>query len=417
MNTGTRSKKKPPPSQTPASSTSNVSDADIAPQATPTNPKSPPEHTETVSPQHKRAYSHLIESEPGPTTPTPKSIPSRVSPLSSPGSDSHSSSSSSDNSSPILVKMSSSKAGDSWTNNSPGKAPTVHSRFLKPQEYGSIKASFLRFLRKAKVSDPNSEDARDHFMACFQNEQTMMFFAAARDDLVKLSPQKFEEAMLEHLIGTTWVKTVRALILDARQDSFEDGAFSIMYETLLSYNNLLKGVGKEIDSSLFQSTLRAALNRDFETFLDSEGVDLSTSDLNAWVTLLKEKDSHFRRFRRPELARLARLEELEKKRISDTGNRRSNNTSQPAQTPPLTNISNSTSSFSRPSNSSSSSNNSNRFPRLSELDPSQRVFYNRLEMCFKCRTLFAGHRVNACTIPTPLLQVPFRPLDEADAVC
>ncbi|THU83607.1 hypothetical protein K435DRAFT_733869 [Dendrothele bispora CBS 962.96] len=36
-------------------------------------------------------------------------------------------------------------------------------------------------------------------------------------------------------------------------------------------------------------------------------------------------------------------------------------------------------------------------------------------MCFKCRTLFAGHRVNACTVPTPVLQVPFRPLDEADA--
>ncbi|THU96591.1 hypothetical protein K435DRAFT_858373 [Dendrothele bispora CBS 962.96] len=98
MNTGTRSKKKPPPSQTPAASTSNVPDADIASQATPTNPKSPPEHTETVSPQHKHAYSHLIESEPVATTPTSKSVPSRVSPLSSPDSGSHSSSSSSDNS-------------------------------------------------------------------------------------------------------------------------------------------------------------------------------------------------------------------------------------------------------------------------------------------------------------------------------
>ncbi|THU81324.1 hypothetical protein K435DRAFT_809171 [Dendrothele bispora CBS 962.96] len=320
MSIETRSRKKPAPAQTsisPNTNVSNVNTVSQSSQSTPATPERRPEHTETVSPQQQRAYSHLIDTEPGSTLPPSKSTPSRDSPLTSPGSESDSSSSSSDNSSPVPIKMSS-KSVDSWTNNGPGKAPTVHSHFLKPQEYGSIKASFLRYLCKAKCADPNSEDARDHFMACFQNEQTMMFFAAARDDLVKLSSQKFEEAMLEHLIGTTWVKTVRALILDACQDSFEDGAFSIMYETLLSYNNLLKGVGKEIDASLFQSTLRAALNRDFETFLDSEGVDLSTSDLNAWVTLLKEKDSHFRRFRRPELARLARLEELEKKRVSDS---------------------------------------------------------------------------------------------------
>ncbi|THV00754.1 hypothetical protein K435DRAFT_793846 [Dendrothele bispora CBS 962.96] len=331
MNVATRttknSKKSAPPAPTSVPSNESVPSASPSLQTSPVNPNpsldSPVnpnpslDHPETVSPQQQRAYSHLFEGNSVATTPPPKnSAPLRVSPLNSPGSDSDSSSSS-DNSSPVPVNMSS-KSGESWTNNGPGKAPTVHSRFLKPQEYGSIKASFLRYLRKSKCTDSNSEDARDHFMACFQNEQTMMFFAAARDDLVKLSPQKFEEAMLEHLIGTTWVKTVRALILDARQDSFEDGAFSIMYETLLSYNNLLKGVGKEIDSSLFQSTLRAALNRDFETFLDAEGVDLSSSDLNAWVTLLKEKDSHFRRFRRPELARLARLEELEKKRISDS---------------------------------------------------------------------------------------------------
>ncbi|THU76272.1 hypothetical protein K435DRAFT_813556 [Dendrothele bispora CBS 962.96] len=323
MNVATRShknsKKPAPSSQTPASANEAVSEPSTTPQVSPVNPNSLPDRSETVSPQHQRAYTHLIEPNLVTITPPPKSsAPLRVSTLNSPGSDSDSSassSSSSNNSSPILANMSA-KSGDSWTNNGPGKAPTVHSRFLKPQEYGSIKASFLRYLCKSKCTDVNSEDARDHFMACFQNEQTMMFFAAARDDLVKLSPQKFEEAMLEHLIGTTWVKTVRALILDARQDSFEDGAFSIMYETLLSYNNLLKGVGKEIDSSLFQSTLHAALNRDFETFLDAEGVDLSSSDLNAWVTLLKEKDSHFHRFRRPELARLARLEELEKKRLS-----------------------------------------------------------------------------------------------------
>ncbi|THU83045.1 hypothetical protein K435DRAFT_871700 [Dendrothele bispora CBS 962.96] len=382
-----------PDASTAISPSTNTSDFDIVPPSTPANPKPPPERMETVSPQQQRAYSHLIDPDSGSTLPPSKSTPSRDSPLTSPGSDSDSSSSS-DNSSVVPVKMSI-KAGDSWTNNGPGKAPTVHSRFLKPEEYGSIKASFLRYLRKAKCSDSNSEDARDHFMACFQNEQTMMFFAAARDDLVKLSPQKFEEAMLEHLIGTTWVKTVRALIPDARQDLFKDGAFSIMYKTLLSYNNLLKGVGKEIDASLFQSTLRAALNRDFETFLDSE-----------------EKDSHFRRFRRPELARLARLEELEKKHVSDSGNRCSNT----SQSTPLHNISSTTSLFTHPTSASSSNNNSNRFLRLSELDSSQCILYNHLEMCFKCRTLFAGHRVNACTLPTPLLEVPFCPLDDADAV-
>ncbi|THV04320.1 hypothetical protein K435DRAFT_791054 [Dendrothele bispora CBS 962.96] len=288
----TRSRQKKPAvnSQTSPSLDPQVSDSDSSPEEAPKDPGSTSVHPETVSPQHKRAYTHLIESDPGAYTPPPanKTLP-RVSPISdpspdSPGADSDSdssSSSSSFNSSPVFVKMSA-KAGESWTNNGPGKAPTVHSRFLKPQEYGSVKASFLRFLRKTKVSDVNSETARDHFFCCFQNEQTMNYFAAAHDKLMKLSAEKFENAMLEHLIGASWIESVRSLILDARQDSFEDGAFNIMYDTLVSYNNLLKGVGKAIDDSLFQSTLRSSLNRDFKSFLEAEGVDLSSSDLDAW---------------------------------------------------------------------------------------------------------------------------------------
>ncbi|THU83101.1 hypothetical protein K435DRAFT_807764 [Dendrothele bispora CBS 962.96] len=299
-------------------------------QTLPATPKPSAAPSVAVSPAQTRAYSHLLDSD---------KIPD-------PDLDSDSSSVSS-NSSPVRM---SAKPTGSWTNNGPGKAPTVHARFLRPQEYGNVKTSFLRYLHKAKVSNANSEEARDFFMACFQNEQTMNYFHATRDSLIKLDGPAFENAMLEHLVGTTWLKTVRSLILDARQDSFDDGAFSVMYESMVSYNNLLKSV----------ASMRSALNSDFEVFLESEGVDLTTKDLTDWVTLLKEKDAHFRKYRRPELARLARLEELEKKRIGDSNSRRSANT-------PLSNISNTAPSSSRSNSYSSSANNNNnphRFPRL-----------------------------------------------------
>ncbi|THU96566.1 hypothetical protein K435DRAFT_858433 [Dendrothele bispora CBS 962.96] len=395
----------PVPSNTPSSPIPEPT------QILPATPKPSAAPSVAVSPAQTRAYSHLLDSD---------KVNSDAYILSShnnnsfhmsieipdPDSDSDSSSVSS-NSSPVRM---SAKPTGSWTNNSPGKAPTVHARFLRPQEYGNVKTSFLRYLHKAKISNANSEEARDFFMACFQNEQTMNYFHATHDSLIKLDGPAFENAMLEHLVGTTWLKTVRLLILDACQDSFDDGAFSVMYESLVSYNNLLKSVGKQIDDSLFQASMRSALNSDFEVFLESEGVDLTTKDLTAWVTLLKEKDAHFRKYQRPELARLARLEELEKKRIGDSNSRRSANT-------PLSNILNTAPSSSRSNSYSSSANNNNnphRFPRLSELDPKQRDFYNLLEMCFKCRTLFAGHHVNACNIPTPVLEVPFRPLDDSN---
>ncbi|THU99458.1 hypothetical protein K435DRAFT_794896 [Dendrothele bispora CBS 962.96] len=275
----------PVPSNTPSSPIPEpIPEPTPIPSATPATPKPSAAPSVAVSPAQTRAYSHLLDSD---------KIPD-------PDSDSDSSSVSS-NSSPVRM---SAKPTGSWTNNGPGKAPTVHARFLRPQEYGNVKTSFLRYLHKAKISNANSEEARDFFMACFQNEQTMNYFHATRDSLIKLDGPAFENAMLEHLVGTTWLKTVRALILDARQDSFDDGAFSVMYESLVSYNNLLKSV----------ASMRSALNSDFEVFLESEGVDLTTKDLAAWVTLLKEKDAHFRKYRRPELARLARLEELEKKR-------------------------------------------------------------------------------------------------------
>ncbi|THV04283.1 hypothetical protein K435DRAFT_791154 [Dendrothele bispora CBS 962.96] len=332
----------PVPSNTPSSP---IPEPTPIPSMTPATPKPSAAPSVAVSPAQTRAYSHLLD---------PDKIPD-------PDSDSDSSSVSS-NSSPVRM---SSKPTGSWTNNGPGKAPTVHARFLRPQEYGNVKTSFLRYLHKAKISNANSEEARDFFMACFQNEQTMNYFHATRDSLIKLDGPAFENAMLEHLVSTTWMKTVCSLILDAKQDSFDDGAFSVMYESLVSYNNLLKSVGKQIDDSLFQASMCSALNSDFKVFLESDGVDLTTKDLAAWVTLLKEKDAHFRKYRCPELARLARLEELEKKRIGDSNNRHNNNT----PSAPLSNISNTASSF-----------RSN-----SELDPKQREFYNLLEMCFKCR--------------------------------
>ncbi|THU82152.1 hypothetical protein K435DRAFT_808506 [Dendrothele bispora CBS 962.96] len=291
----TRSHRKPdstPANQTDTTSPSDSQVPDPTPQQnSPASPASFPAPVDSVSPQQSRAYSHLLESEKSDSrayTPPPSNEP--VNP--DPDSDSDSSCSSSC-SSPVTMS-SSSKANEAWTNNGPGKAPTVNSRFLKPQEYGHMKASFIRYLRKAKIGDAMGEAARDQFMSCFQHEQTMNFFMATHDDLLKLSSAEFKKAMLDHLVGPDWLKTIQALILNARQDSFKSGAFNVMYETLISYNSLLKSVGKEIDNALFQSTLRAALNRDFEHFLESEGVDLTSNDFASWVSLLKEKDVHFR---------------------------------------------------------------------------------------------------------------------------
>ncbi|THV04420.1 hypothetical protein K435DRAFT_850884 [Dendrothele bispora CBS 962.96] len=411
----TRSRRKPesaPPNEPDTTSPSVSQDPEPVPhQDSPTSPITTTTAADSVSPQHSRAYSHLLESRKPDSrayTPPLSNLPGEP----DPDSDSDSSSSSSC-SSPVTMS-SSSKANEAWTNNGPGKAPTVNSRFLKPQEYGHMKASFIRYLCKAKISDTTGDTARDQFMSCFQHEQTMNFFMATHDDLLKLSSVEFKKSMLDHLVGPDWLKTICALILNVHQDSFENGAFNVMYETIISYNSLLKSVGLEIDNALFQSTLCAGLNRDFEHFLESEGVDLTLKDFASWVSLLKEKDVHFRRFRRPELECLSRLEDLEKKRYNDSSHRLNN-----TQSAPLSNVSNfSSSSHSVPQSNSSSDNNNNafRFPHMSDLDPSQRTLYNRLEMCLCCRNLFAGHRVNACNVPTPLLQVPFCPLDEADAV-
>ncbi|THU95881.1 hypothetical protein K435DRAFT_797758 [Dendrothele bispora CBS 962.96] len=302
----TRSRRKPestPVTQTDPTSPSASQVIEPEPQQNspvpqqnlPASPVASTTPVNSVSPQHLRAYRHLLQSKksnPRAYTPPPSKEPVDLDPL----SDSDSSCSSSLCSSPVTMS-SSSKSNEAWTNNGPGKAPTVNSRFLKPQEYGHMKASFIRYLRKAKISNVTDDAARDQFMSCFQHEQTMNFFVATHDDLLKLSSFEFEKSMLDHLVGLDWLKTIHALILNAHQDSFENGTFNVMYETLISYNALLKSVGSEINNALFQSTLRAALNRDFEHFLESEGVDLTTSDFPAWVSLLKEKDVHFRRSR------------------------------------------------------------------------------------------------------------------------
>ncbi|THU85143.1 hypothetical protein K435DRAFT_869578 [Dendrothele bispora CBS 962.96] len=289
--------------------------------------------------------------------------------------------------------------------------PTINNRHLEPLTLFNVFSCVDGYYINKEFDNTDSKKARNAFFSCFTAPGSVQFFAANHTRLLSYNSTEYKHAIFNHILGDKWESDVHSRIFLTKQASVEDKSFEVLLNTIGAYNSMLVGTASAVDDVGLQGAFYASFTPEFACYLDEKGVKHSAA-YGDWLKEVTKHDMHFRKFIQPKIDELNSLHAV--------ATAASASSSRPPLAPAFSH--NAPRSGSRPNvpassrPASSSSSNSFLIPKMAEIrnDPVQLDLYHKGKCCFHCRSFFANHQVHDCTFEATPLEVPYRPLTEAD---